>query len=374
MQILLKKLLLEIDWNRFSDVNKRSLSAEDVERILNIELDRLNSPKKDKEKADPQFARISKGNIPTNEEGRANIQQFIRDITQLPKQIFDVGEKSKHSIDEHTSTINTGIPALRAVLWDDDENRFHVINTCPGAGSCIKDCYAMHGFYIMNDGKNIKLIRRLQLLMSDPDKYIDIAHKEAVVYAESANKQGKKLEIRWNDAGDFFSQAYFDVATTVTDKLLSAGYNVASYAYTKVGRFISLGTKKGMEMSFSLGAKESERVQVDMGKNKFSVIVGRDIFRPFFTPITKGFVKGPNGKSEFRDKENGPKELKVAIFNHYKNNPDIGRFLTLDSLKYTDELSRQQGRQHEFNVIVLPGDSDVGAQRKDVRGSFLLAH
>ena len=42
---------------------------------------------------------------------------------------------------------------------------------------------------------------------------------------------------------------------------------------------------------------------------------------------------------------------------------------------YTFELPSKQEEKNKYNVIVLPtGDSDVGAQRRDVKMSYLLAH
>ena len=111
-----KRLLTEVDWERFKDVQKTVLTAQDVADSLNAELDRLKSASWKRDSADINFPKISKGNIPTDEKGKANVEQFIEDITEEPKTIFDVGEKSKHSVDENTKTINTGIPALRAVF------------------------------------------------------------------------------------------------------------------------------------------------------------------------------------------------------------------------------------------------------------------
>jgi len=38
-------------------------------------------------------------------------------------------------------------------------------------------------------------------------------------------------------------------------------------------------------------------------------------------------------------------------------------------------LPAKEGAKHAYNVIVMPtGDTDIGAQRKDVQTTFLLAH
>ena len=369
--IKLKDILNEVDWTRFSDVQKSCITPEAVEEKLNAELDRLKVPANKRQSSDPTFPKISKGNIPTNEEGRANIKQFISDIIKKPKTIFDIGEKSKHTTGENILTINTGIPALRAVLWDMEAKEFYVMNTCLGAGKCIVPCYAMRGFYIMNDGKNMKLINRIQLLMNDPDTYERLAYNEAEIFAFKAKQDGKSLEIRWNDAGDFFSNVYFTMAVNVTNKLKNAGYNVNSYAYTKVGKYIKLGTEAGMTMTFSAGAAEKEKKQVDVETSKSSEIVPREVFKQFFIPKANRFELDDTGKTKFKD-ESGRLGLKQAIVDYYKNEyPE----LTVDSLKYTDELPLTIGKPLQYNAIILTaGDGDRPAQRRDVKITFLLQH
>jgi hypothetical protein len=64
-------------------------------------------------------------------------------------------------------------------------------------------------------------------------------------------------------------------------------------------------------------------------------------------------------------------EFDIIIYNNYKRQYDLDR----DSLKFTYELPQKESEDEIFNVIVLPtGDSDIGAQRKDVKVSFLLFH
>jgi Gene product 88 len=369
-RVSLKKLL-EVDWSKFPDVVRTCMTPESVAEKLNAELDRLKGAVGEREKASVGFPLISKGNIPSTAEGKADIKQFLKDIMKRPKTIFDIGEKSKHSIDDNIITINTGIPALKAVIFDEVEKNFYVINTCPGAGACIVPCYARKGFYVMNDGKNLKLINRIQMLMNHPEEYERIAYNEAEIFAVEAKQEDKKLEIRWNDAGDFFSDVYFNLAVSVTNKLKEKGYDVESYAYTKAAKYIKLGKEKGMTMTFSLGATEKEKQKVDIGETKTSIIVPRDVFVDFFIKKASRFEKDETGKTKFKD-ELSKDGLKLSIYNKYKNElPD----LTLDSLKYTDELPSSIGQPLEYNAIILPaGDSDRPAQRSDVHYKFLLVH
>jgi hypothetical protein len=378
-----KNLILEADWDgKFSDVQKVCYTADSVADALNKELERLKSPTKDRKKADPTFARISKGNIPTDEEGKANIEQFKKQIMQRPKTIFDKGEKSLHTTDEGVMTINTGIPALRAVIFDEENDKFFVITTCPGAAECIKNCYALQGFYIMNDGKNLKLINRLQLMINHPEDYETLAFMETERFAFEAKQSDKRLEIRWNDAGDFYSDTYFKIALSVTKKLKEKGYNVKSYAYTKVGKYVELGEQEGMTMTFSQGASPKEKKAAgDLSKIKTSVTVPFDVTKEFFVSKSgKRFEKEETtGKTKFKSPEDKIKlKEKLVEFYNTHPNPDFknarGTF-SVDRMKYTDELPSKIGDKLSYDAIVLPsGDSDAPAQRSDVRFIFLLEH
>lgn len=375
-----KKLVLEVNWDKFSDVQTVCYTPDSIADALNAELDRLKITK-DRPKADPNFPRISKGNIPTDEKGKANVEQFKKQILQRPKTIFDKGEKSLHTTDEDKLTINTGIPALRAVIWDEDSQKFYVMNTCPGAQECIKNCYALQGFYIMNDGKNLKLINRLQLMMSDPETFEKLAYMEAERFAFEAQQENKQLKIRWNDAGDFFSRVYFDIADNVTQQLKKKGYNVESYIYTKMGEYVKLGAERGMTMTFSSGAKKEERDIVgDLSKVKTQITVPLDVFKKFL--VSKGgkrFEKDESGKSKIISPE-AREELRKTIVDFYNTHPnpkykDLRGKLSVDKMKFTDELPKTEGKPLEFDTITLPsGDSDAPAQRKDVRFQFLLEH
>jgi hypothetical protein len=374
------RLVMEVKWqDEFKDVSKVCYTPESVAKALNDELDRLKITK-NRPEASKKFARISKGNIPTDEEGKANIEQFKKQLMQRPKTIFDKGEKSLHTSDENKMTINTGIPALKAVIYDEEDNNFYVINTCPGAGECINNCYAMQGFYIMNDGKNIKLLNRLQLMMNHPEQYEKIAFMEAERFAFEAQQEGKELKIRWNDAGDFFSETYFKIAVNVDKALKAKGYNSSSYVYTKMGKYIKLGEQEGIKTVFSSGATEKQKkIAGDLSQTHTQITVPTDVFREFF--MTKGphYVKDESGKSKFKSPE-AKEELRKRIVDFYNTHPNpkydyLRNKLDVSRMKYTDELPKQEGELKEFDTITLPGgDSDAPAQRKDVRFTFLTEH
>jgi hypothetical protein len=246
-----------------------------------------------------------------------------------------------------------------------------VINTCPGAGSCAVDCYARKGFYIMNAGKNLKYTQRLNMMVNNPEGYEELIMDEleplAFKIKRESKKEGKdiKLVIRWNDAGDFFSKRYFDIAAGVTKKLIELGYNIESYAYTKMGDIANIADPDFI-VNFSDDANKRETSKIDSSKIKISKIVPKELFKGIFKKEGPHYVKADSGKPEFADDKASDK-LKNLISLKYN--------VPYESLVFTDELPQKQGEQHQYNVIVLPtGDSDVGAQRRDVRVSFLLQH
>ncbi len=378
LKYIINEILSELDIERFSDMKGVCIPAEKFVEMLNTELERLKVPRRYREKRPVTDPIITKGMINKAKDGpeeEIDIQNIIKQITTLPKSIFDVGPKSEHSVTEYSETINTGIPAFRGILWNEDKKEFFILNTCPGAGTCVKPCYALHGFYAMNDGKVRKLANRLQLLVSDPGEYEDMAFSEAKRAAASANASDKLLYIRWNDAGDFFDKAYLDIAISVTKRLKARGFNVQSYAYTKVASAFRKGEENDVVMNFSSGANSEQKKQLgDIIRNiKLSEVVPKDLHKNFFNIVKGKIAHEPGKKPPFKNEE-AKIGLKREIYEKYKDHPEAGGF-SFESLKYTDELPPKQGEKNQFNVIVLPyGDSDVGSQRRDVRVSFLCEH
>jgi hypothetical protein len=362
----------EVDWDEeFSDVKKTCLAPEMVVKMLNDQLSRLDKPSKDREKIDANTPIISRGNLPLA-DGDIDVEQFIKEITARPKQIFDRNPKmEKSDTGGFQYTVNTGIPALRGIIYDIDNQKFFTINTCPGAGTCAVSCYARKGFYIMNDGKNLKYIQRLNLLLNDPEEYENIIMDEldplAYKIKRDSRKEGKdiKLVIRWNDAGDFFAKKYYDIAISVTNQLVKAGYNIESYAYTKMGDIANIADPNFV-MNFSDDANKKETAKVDTEAAKISKIVPKELFKDIFLKDGPSYVKDEKGKAMFKD-DASKERLKNLISVKYN--------VPYETLAFNDELPPEQSSDYLYNVIVLPtGDSDIAAQRRDVRISFLLQH
>ena len=379
----------DVDWDQWSDVSTSCRTPDEVVKMLNDEMDRLSSTKKDKKSFNINNPRFTRD---TMENSKNDISRFIADITGNPKTIFDEGMKSIHSGTANYNTVNTGIPAFRAILWDNYKKQFFIINTCPSAGSCPMNCYALDGFYIMHTGKNLKLVQRLQFLMDNPKEYERMAYRELEQYAWVANRDGKTLQIRWNDAGDFFADTYMQIAINVHNKLKENNYKVKTYAYTKRHNMIEIGKKAGFTMNFSTQAKVADTIMVNFNTTKISDIIPKAVFKEFVYPKGKGFAKDENDKTllkpgsreAFKQKvrdyyndllstvEESKKEpVSLKLQSHQKNI----KFLEGERLVFTDELPLEESEGFKYNVIVLPyGDSDAPAQRADVHYTLLCEH
>ena len=399
------ELLREFDKDLFKDVPYRCISHEKIAELLNNQLKRyednesLSANKREPFKKGGELPQISKGNLIKIkvDDSIVNVEEFARLITTPPKTIFDEGEKSIHSneLDKNSHTVNTGLSALRSIIYSETDNKFYSINTCPGAGSCVIDCYALKGFYISTDGKNLKLIQRVNYLMNHPEKYQKQALDELLAVASVVVPNNKTLNIRWNDAGDFFSDVYLNIAINVTKKLKSIhisdtdlnddflkihnykpkktttfGDKIHSYAYTKMHKRYEIGEKHGMTMNFSIEAKPSEieKFGEKLEKTKLSIIVPREVFSGIFEKPKRDVPPIFKSNMNYND-------LKNIIWEWIKReNIDKKYKISKQSLLFTKDLIGKKGKPKEFNVITLQKDSDIGAQRKDVKINFLLEH
>ncbi len=376
LKSLINEMINEIDWSRFNDVQTQCISPEEMVKRLNDILARSKLPSTERDKRDVNFPIVHGKSLKSDDAGNVDVQDFINKLIRPPTRIFTINEKAKHSETEKTLTVNTGIPAFKALLWDSDEKLFKVINTCPGAGKCVVGCFAMQGNYIRLDNVVMEYARRLQFLIDNPDNYEKRAYAELLSYAANAEGMNKTLVIRWNDSGDFFSMEYFRIAKQVTDDVIARGFKVDSSIYTKVGHIVKLATAAGFVASFSTDSKRSEMKKIDPNTTKLAVRVPRILWKGIFIKSgPRSFEKDEKGKLKFTDQQNGREELKKIIFKAFKGT-DEGVGMTYDSLVFTDELPKSESpEQFKYNVIVFPsGDTDWGAQRRDVKNSYLLQH
>ena len=373
----------------FSDASTTVVSQEKLANDLNSEIERMDKNKllkdKDKVKRDTKIPIVTRNMFSefTDVNGAFDAKKFRDLITERPKNIFDQNPKmAKTDVGVNQVTVNTGIPALKGIVVDEDSGKFLYVNTCPGAGSCILACYARHGFYTFKDDKVRNLINRLNFMMNDPDGYVKQILEELTPIAENIKLMENGfdeyvLKIRWNDAGDFFSKKYLEIAKTVT-KELSKICDVQSYAYSKIAEIVIDGNDYNITMNFSTDAstKELRKAKKYLDKiGKFAIIIPKKVFAKFFKRVGSHISVDPiRGFPMFKDKNE--KELLRQAVVDYINTEQSDYKTSVGRVLYTPELSKiPESDIKKYDVIVLSkGDTDMSAQRKDVRHTFLLRH
>ena len=279
-------------------------------------------------------------------------------ITRRPGKILKQNEKMQHSDGSTSVFYNIGLPALKGLAYDEDDKKFVIIDTCPGAGECQTYCYAMKGGYVQWKNVAEGQTQLLNFLYNDPDGFMDMMSREIDAADKKFNKKDKKtkLVIRWHDAGDFFSPQYLAMSYALAKK----HPNVDFYAYTKLASVAQGGKPDNFKINYSMGAKPGEEKQIDFQKTKNSRVVPEVLFKDLLDRDEKG-------KLFYIDK-NAINSLKQRIAAKYSVKPE-------SILTYDEMMKTPQGKEvGKWNVIVKPGDGDDSANRNDVLNSFLLMH
>lgn len=376
--LITEEQLTEVDWeNDFNDVEPVScMNDEQLKDYLNSILVNYNQPPRKRQKPD---LIIHNKVIKKDNEGEIDVQDFINKITAEPKEIItDGNSKMVKSATDVFYTITIGLPAFRGLIYDMENKDFKVISTCPGAGECIKPCYARKGNYVLLPNVFLKQTRILNLLMNEPETFKGKLKNEIILlYRKSKDKE---MRFRWNDSGDFFSKKYFNIGLEIMKELKSEGFVVKPYAHTKVADIynqnrlpadfsnMSLAdAKPDFVISFSTDAKKSERDKVDLNGAKTSEIMFSD-FEDLFKKDGNNFTVDAQGKLIFNDR-NGMEILKQRVSKKF-GVPNDGTLLSHDEMMNTPEADKPT-----YNVIVQSkGETDISTQRPDVLRTFFLIH
>jgi hypothetical protein len=305
-----------------------------------------------------------------NEEGkRYDTDQIKTTLGVRPKKLLKQNEKMKHSNGELEQFYNIGFAALVGIALDEGTNELIVVNTCPGAGSCKIECFAMKGGKVQFEGPWLSDGRILTFLLNDPDGFFNQLSNEITKEEKLAQKGGYNLTIRWHDAGDFFSPEYMDMAF----KLAAAHPDVKFYAYTKIAD-AALGQKpSNFIVNWSEGASTSQEKQVkaqdpqlDVTKN--SRIVPSKLFYDLLKKDKDGKLdKTADGAWQPKDAA-ALEELKDRLANQY----NLKRDTIID---YNEMMATpQKNNIKKWNVIIAPGEGDISANRQDVLSTLLLKH
>ena len=307
-----------------------------------------------------------------NEEGKKyNTDAIKQSLRERPKKLLKQNEKMKHSNGELEQFFNVGFAALVGIALDENTNELIVVNTCPGAGSCKVDCFAMKGGKIQFAGPWLSDGRILTYLLNDPTGFFNQLDNEIKKEETKGDKGGYTVTIRWHDAGDFFSPEYVDLAF----KLAAANPDVMFYAYTKMGDVVLANKPANFMINWSEGAHTSQEKKVkaadpSLATTKNSRIVPSNLFYDLLVKDEKkNLVKGPEGQWQvIPDKL---PELKQRLAKQYSISPS-------SILSYDEWDAKTQGGKTktpvQYNVIITPGEPDITAKSAGVLSTLLLKH
>lgn len=302
---------------------------------------------------------------------RYDESKIIEELKQRPKKLLKQNEKMRHSNGELEQFFNIGFAALVGIAVDEKNDNLVIVNTCPGAGSCKIDCFAMKGGKVQFKPAWLSDGRILTYLLNDPTGFFNQLSSEITKQEKAGEKGGYKVTIRWHDAGDFFSPQYVNMAY----KLAEQHPNVQFYAYTKMGDVAAGSKPDNFIINWSEGASTSQEKKVKavdptLERTKNSRIVPTKLFYDLLIKDEKkNLIKGPEGQWQvIPDKL---PELKQRLSKEYG--------LSANSiLGYKEWEGKTNAGKKEtpikYNVIIAPGEPDITAKSHGVLSTLLLKH
>jgi len=304
-----------------------------------------------------------------NAEGKKyNTDAIKAGLKERPKALLKKNEKMRHSDGAQEQFFNIGFAALVGVALDENTNEIIIVNTCPGAGSCKVDCFAMKGGKVQFAGPWLSDGRILTYLLNHPSEFFEQLKSEISKEAAKGKKGGYSVSIRWHDAGDFFSPEYMNMAF----KLAQSLPDVKFYAYTKVAAAAMANKPSNFIINWSEGASTSQEKQIkrtdpNLDTTKNSRIVPSSLFYDLLVKDSKkNLVKGPEGQWQVIPDE--LPELKQRLADKYG--------ISKNSILSYDEWNTKgkNNKSMKWNVIVAPGEPDLTANDPGVLSTLLLKH
>ena len=372
----------DLGGQEFQDYMKRIVGTPDVDKAGNVKVDKKGNEKyvSGKTKGDRyKMPYIHRSSVVTymSPDGQTFDEDAVKKTLAIrPKTLLKQNEKMKHSNGEFEQFFNVGFAALVGLALDEQTNNLIVVNTCPGAGSCKVDCFAMKGGKIQFQGPWQSDGRILTYLLNDPDGFFNQLSSEIAAEAQegaAGDKKfpdGWKVTVRWHDAGDFFSPEYLDMAL----KMAAKHPDVRFYAYTKMAGAALAKKPDNFIINWSEGANTEQEKQVkskdpNLDTTKNSRIVPEKLFYDLLAKDEKGNLKKT---ADGAWQPAGPQELqqmKQRIATEYGISAN-------SILSYTEYMAKRNSipAGMKYNVIVAPGEGDVSANDPGVLSTLLLRH
>ena len=373
----------ELGGQEFQDYMGRIKGTDDIDKKTGqIKLDKKGNEKyvTGKTKTDkykmPYMHRSSVIEYYDEAGKRFKEEAVIEALKQRPKKLLKQNEKMKHSNGEFEQFFNVGFAALTGVAVDEATNKLIIVNTCPGAGSCKVDCFAMKGGKIQFKAAWLSDGRILTYLLNDPNGFFGQLSNEIASEEAAASKGDKKfpngwqVTVRWHDAGDFFSPEYLDMAL----KMASQHPDTKFYAYTKMAGAALAQKPPNFIINWSEGANTTQEKQVkqqdpNLDTTKNSRIVPEKLFYDLLAKDAKGNLnKTADGAWQPASPE-ALIQMKQRIANEYS-------ISSSSILSYAEYMSKRNSipAGMKYNVIVAPGEGDVSANDPGVLSTLLLRH
>jgi hypothetical protein len=310
-------------------------------------------------------------------DGKVYNTDLMKDeMKQRPPKLLKQNEKMKHSNGELEQFFNIGFAALVGAAIDESTNEVIIVNTCPGAGACMVDCFEMKGGFIQYEAGWLSRSKILTYLLNDPEGFSNQLNAEIAKEARAGAKGGYSVSVRWHNSGDFFSPEYIQLAFDIA----KANPTVKFYAYTKIAAAALADKPKNFIINWSEGAKIGQEKQIkaqdpNLERTKNSRIVPENLFWDLLKKDDKGNLdkegaddKGAGGRWVMRDQA-ATMELKKRLAQKYG--------LSVSSILDYDEYMTKRNSiptGMKYNVIVAPGEGDVSANDHGVLSTLLLRH
>jgi hypothetical protein len=365
----------EFGGDEFQDYMKRIVGTPDVDKQGNVKTDKKGNEKyvSGKTKTDKyKMPYIHRSSVIEylGPDGKTYDEDKIKQsLAQRPKALLKQNEKMKHSNGELEQFFNVGFAALTGIALDEETNKLIIVNTCPGAGSCKVDCFAMKGGKVQFKAAWQSDGRILTYLLNDPDGFFNQLSAEITKEEKLGQKGGYAVTIRWHDAGDFFSPEYLDLAL----KMAAKHPDTKFYAYTKMAGAALAQKPANFIINWSEGANTGQEKQVkakdaNLDTTKNSRIVPDEMFQDLLVKDEKkNLVKGASGQWQVQPDK--LPELKQRLAKEYG--------LSANSiLSYDEYMAKRKSipAGMKYNVIVAPGEGDISANDPNIISTLLLRH
>jgi hypothetical protein len=330
------------------------------DNVSDIDIDAAIDKKIAGEK-DKETPYIHASNIRDEHGNAVDPEELKKKISVKPEHILSQNAKIKKSGKGKTYVFyNITLPAYKGLFFDEKDNKFKIVTTCPSAGACKVFCYARKGGYVMFPEASIKSTKIVNYLMNNWQGFKSQLIGEIKAAHEKNKKKDTKVVIRWHDSGDFMSEKYLQIAYDIAKETPE----VTHYAYTKRVKMVSgSDIPKNFVFNFSMGGTED--ASIDKKTQKHSEVVPKKLFHDL---VEKDKATGTN---KFISAE-AEKEVKKRIADHY--GIPFSSIVTYNELMDIDYDENDESVKQKYNVLVKSGDGDDSAMRKDVLGTYLFIH